>query len=170
MRSAALIAYPVLILLGYVLIFERQQPPVQPLTAVHDLAAGRRLVPGDVVKAGAESEYVKRDIKAGEPLKPGDIVNFPVLNAETGTVPVVFEVGAGLVESGDINVGAQVQICKDDDAKLKSLSVKAVVCDRSGTICWAVVAIPADQSAALSDLFSKEPPPRLKSMRGNSSC
>jgi len=170
MRWAALIAYPVLILLGYLLIVERGRPPPQPLTAMHDLVAGQRVLPGDVVQAGAESEYLKRDVKAGEPLKPGDIVNFPVFNVETGMVPVVFAVGAGLVESGDLNAGAKAQICKGDEAKLKSLSVKAVVCDTSGTICWAVVAIPTNQFANLSNLFAEAPPPRLKSMRGNPSC
>jgi hypothetical protein len=170
MRWVSPIVYSILLLLGFWVITARQHVVPGQLVAVRDLAAGRQLEPGDVVVAGGDVQYLKRGLKTGEALKPGDVSSFPPFNLDEGMLPIVFAVGAGLVESGDMNAGAQVQICKGSEAKLKPVPVKAVVCDSPATVCWAIVGVPADQSAGLADLFVKTPLPSLKVVHANSTC
>jgi hypothetical protein len=170
MRWIAVFVYAGLLLLGFLVITGRQRPSPDTLIATHNLAPNRLLQPGDVAAPSNGVQYIKRGLKAGDVVKPGDTSGFPMLNLEEGIVPVMFTVGAGLVESGDVNAGVQVQICKGDEAKIKSALVKAVVCDPNDTVCLVVVGISADQSAGLSDLFSKAPLPSVKAIHANSAC
>ncbi len=169
MRWAAPVVYAILLLIGWWMIADRQRPAPEPLAAAHDLPPNHRLAPGDLV-AAAPAQYTTRALKSGERVKPSDIVGFPPLNLEPGFVPVVFTVGAGLVDSGDIDAGKQVQICKGQEVKIKSTPVRATICDPTDTVCWIVVAITADQSAGLSDLFAKAPLPTVAPVRANSNC
>jgi hypothetical protein len=170
MRLAVPIVYGILLLIGWWVIADRQRPSAEALVAAHNLAPNHRLRSGDLVAAASNTQYVTRGVKKDERIKPGDIVGFPQLNLEAGAVPVVFTVGAGMVDSGDIDAGSQVQICKGQEMKIKSAPVQAAICDPIDTVCWIVVAISADQSANLAELFGKEPSPNVKPVRANSNC
>lgn len=167
MRWAAPILYAILLLLGYWIILDRQRPAPAPMIAAHDLPANHRIGPGDLAAAGPP-QYVTRAIKSGERLKSGDIVGFPPLKLEPGFVPLVFTVGAGLVDSGDIDGGKTVQICKGQDVKIKSAPVSAAICDPTDTVCWIVVAVAANSSNGLGDWFGKEPLPTV--VPANAKC
>ena len=169
MRWAAPVVYAILLLIGWWMIADRQRPAPEPLAAAHDLPPNHRLAPGDFIAAAPAPVHHPRaqERRARQAKRHCWLSSAEILSQNRAGR--VYR-SAGLVNSGDIDAGKQVQICKGQEVKIKSTPVRATICDPTDTVCWIVVAITADQSAGLNDLFAKAPLPTVTPVRANSNC
>jgi hypothetical protein len=157
------ILYAAVILIGFVVIAERQ-PVSEGLVALRAIEAGemmRDIAPGN----GAR--YAKRKIAAGEILKPSDFVALPIVAAPEATFVTAVAVDRALVDAGDLNGGKLAQLCAG--AVTETVPVQSVLCGPAGSTCIAFAAVPVDKVSSLGDAL-KDKTVKARLLRANSPC
>jgi len=137
MRSLFAILYPVLILLGFWVIFDRYETS-------HGGGSGASL--RDVAPS-AGLIYAKRNIMAGESVKPEDFASFPALTWSDGQVLVTVSAERRQIDAGDVNGGKPALLCGGTFSE--KVSVQAAMCGPAG--CIAIVTLPAAKLQPLGD-------------------
>jgi hypothetical protein len=152
MRWLFAILYPVLILLGFWVIYDRHETSHGGGSAasLRDVAPSAGLI------------YAKRNIMTGESVKPEDFASFPALTWSDGQLLVTVSAERKQIDAGDVNGGKPALLCGGTFSE--KVSVQAAMCGPAG--CIAIVALPAAKLQPLGDAL-KAPGTRLSLRRGD---
>lgn len=158
MRIIAWILYGVMLLLGVGTLSGGPADPPGAVRAAADLTANRLVRPGDLALAPGGHRYLRRDAAKGEVLGPEDFAALPDVAVPKGNLPLVLPVTAA-VGSG-LAIGGHTWLCPAVEGA-GPLIVRALLCDEGAADCLAVLAMPADQAAAVEAALQTTPPANL---------
>jgi hypothetical protein len=168
-RSLFFFFYGAGLLVGTAVILHWCAPYSVGVVATRVLAANRLLQPGDISPTSAPGQYVTHLVKPGEALQPGDVSTFPHLLLSNGDLPIALPIRRQLVAQG-VNAGANVRICRANEAVFPSVPVRVLLCPPSEGECIAIAVIASPRAEDVAKAFDKGGLPFLETTLAKTPC